>query len=40
MSDIIARANKQLVEMKPYLKFIGYKFDDMIFDLRALIFQN
>ena len=26
--------------MKPYLKFVGYKFDDMIFDLRSLIFQN
>ena len=39
-SDIITRANNQLILMKPYLKFVGYKFDDMIFDLRSLIFQN
>lgn len=40
MTDIIEKANQQLLKLKPYVKFIGYKFDDMIFDLKSLLFQN
>ena len=40
MTDIIEKANKQILKLKPYVKYIGYNFDDIIFDLRSLLFQN
>ena len=40
MTDVIEQANAQLVDLKPFVKFIGYKFEDMLFDLKALLFMN
>ena len=40
MTDIIEKANAQMLKLKPYVKFIGYKFEDMLFDLKSLLFQN
>ena len=40
MTDVIEQANAQLVDPKPFVKFIGYKFEDMLFDLKALLFMN
>lgn len=40
MTDVVDKVNKKIIELKPYVKYIGYKFDDMLFELKALIFQN
>ena len=40
MTDIVEKANLQLLKLKPYVKFIGYKFSDMIHDLKSLMFRK
>lgn len=40
VTDIVEQVNAQLVALRPYVKFVGYKFADVIFDLRSLLFQN
>ena len=40
MNDIIDSVNTQLVKLRPFVKFIGYKFEDMIFDLKSMLFQS
>lgn len=38
MTDIVDSVNTQLVNLRPFVKFIGYKFEDMIFDLKSMLF--
>ena len=40
MTDIVEKANHQLLRLKPYVKFIGYRFSDMIHDLKSLMFRK
>ena len=38
MNDIVEQVNSQLVDLRPFIKFIGYKFEDLVFDLKSMLF--
>ena len=40
MTDVVEQVNSKLVDLRPYVKYLGYDFDDILFDLRSLIFQQ
>lgn len=38
LNDIVEQVNSQLVDLRPFIKFIGYKFEDLVFDLKSMLF--
>ena len=40
MTDVVEQVNSKLVDLRPYVKYLGYNFEDILFDLRSLIFQQ
>ena len=40
MTNTVDKANKQISELKPYVKYVGYKFEDMLFELKSLLLKN
>lgn len=40
MNDVVEKINMQLIKLKPYIKYVGCRFEDILFDLKSLLFQN
>jgi hypothetical protein len=40
LCDIVDVTNRCLVDLKPYVEFIGREFKDIIFDLKCMLFQS
>lgn len=40
INEIIDLTSSCLIHLKTYVKFVGYEFNDMMLDLKCLLFQN
>ena len=38
MTEVVEQVNSKLVDLRPYVKYLGYDFENILFDLRSLIF--